>query len=64
MQTAIEDWVISGWEAEGDGSYAFCFIRRDKERLLINITSADPSETKSAGHAFLAGRGSNKDPER
>jgi len=61
MQDAIARWVAKGWEAEGDGSYNFCFIRRARERLLLNISQSDPSKPANAGHAFLAGRGSVKD---
>ena len=35
MRDSIERWVAQGWEAEGDGSYEFCFIRRGGERLLL-----------------------------
>jgi len=60
MRDSIERWVAQGWEAEGDGSYEFCFIRRGGERLLLNITHTDPNRPPSTGHAFLAGRGSVK----
>jgi hypothetical protein len=60
MHAAIERWVADGWEAEGDGSYEFCFIQRAGQRLLLNITQTDPNRPPSAGHAFLAGQGSVK----
>jgi len=60
MRDSIERWVAQGWEAEGDGGYDFCFIRRAGERMLLNITQTDPNRPPSAGHAFLAGQGSVK----
>jgi hypothetical protein len=63
MRDSIERWVSEGWEAEGNGSYEFCFIRRAGERMLLNVTAADPSRPQTAGHAFLAGRGSNRNPD-
>jgi hypothetical protein len=61
MKDSLKRWMAEGWEAEGDGSYDFCFIRRADERLLLNISQTDPSKPANAGHSFLAGRGSLKD---
>jgi hypothetical protein len=58
LQSAVARWVAEGWEAEGDCSYNFCFIRRTGQRLLINVTATDPTRPPTAGHAFLAGGGS------
>jgi len=63
LQAAVVRWIAEGWESEGDCSYDFCFVRRAQERMLLNVTAADPSRPQTAGHAFLAGRGSNRDPD-
>ena len=60
VASGVDVIVAQGWEAEGDGSYDFCFIRRAGERLLLNITQTDPHRPPSAGHAFHAGQGSVK----
>jgi hypothetical protein len=34
-----------GWEAEGDASYGFAFIRRQGERRLLMLTARDPFDS-------------------
>ena len=63
LQAAVVRWVAEGWETEGDCSYDFCFVRPAEKRMLLNVTAADLSRPQTAGHAFLAGRSSNRDPD-
>jgi hypothetical protein len=45
MTETLHQLEAQGWEAEGDTSYGFAFIRRQGERRLLMLTACDPFDS-------------------
>jgi hypothetical protein len=42
LQAFISEFEVEGWCAEGEPRYGFVFMRRGRERILIEATPRDP----------------------
>jgi hypothetical protein len=43
----IREFEARGWEAESDGAYGFVFMRRNDQRILLEVTPRDPYDAGS-----------------